>query len=359
MPSQQQLRWSQLRVGITVLVASITLAILIFLMSGSSGPFSSRLYLKSYFQSTAGLRVGAPVTVQGVNIGNVKNIEVVKDPPNKLAPVLVTMKVNKDFAFEIKKDSKAKLATAGVLGELFIDIISKDAKGPQAENGDFLPSEGATDINDMISAGQGTLANMDVLLKRMDRIMSTVENGQGSVGKFINDPSMFNRANEILAQMQQIVGQINNGKGSIGKLLYDDELYRKANKTLDDLNTIVADINAGKGSAGKFLKDEQLYRNANETIAKANQLMTDINNGKGTLGKIAHDEEFAKKVDTLVTNFSKLSDRMEKGEGSVGKMFNDPSIYNNADQMLVETRNLVKSIRENPKRYLTIHFKLF
>ena len=38
---------------------------------------------------------------------------------------------------------------------------------------------------------------------------------------------------------------------------------------------------------------------------------------------------------------------------------NDPSLYNNADQMLVETRNLVKSVRENPKRYLTIKFKLF
>jgi phospholipid/cholesterol/gamma-HCH transport system substrate-binding protein len=359
MPSQQQLRWSQLRVGITVLVASITLAVLIFLMSGSSGPFSGRLYLKSYFQSTAGLRKGAPVTVQGVNIGNVNKIEVVEHPPNPLAPVLVTLKVNKDFAFEIKKDSTAKLATAGVLGELFVDIISKDAKGAPVDDGDVLKSEGATDINDMISAGQGTLANMDVLLKRMDRILATIENGQGTIGKVINDPTMFNRANDILGQMQQIVTEINNGKGSIGKLLNDDELYRKANNTLDQLNQIVSDINAGKGSAGKLLKDEQLYKNANDTIAKADQLITDINNGKGTLGKIAHDEEFAKKIDTMVTNFSKLSDRMEKGEGSVGKLFNDPSLYNNSDQMLVETRNLVKAIRENPKRYLTIHFKLF
>src|SRR3954468_3467116 len=299
MPSQQQLRWSQLRVGITVLVASITLAILIFLMSGSSGPFSSRLYLKSYFQTTAGLRVGAPVTVQGVNIGNVKNIEVVKDSPIPTAHVLVTMKVNRDYAFEIKKDSIAKLATAGVLGELFVDIVSSGAKGAPAVDGDVLQSQGATDIGDMIQAGQGTLANMDVLLKRMDRILTTVENGEGSVGKVLKDPALFNRANDILSQMQQIVGQINNGKGSIGKLLYDDEIYRKANKTLDDLNTIVSDINAGKGSAGKLLKDEGLYRNANETIAKANQLMTDINNGKGTLGKIAHDEEFARKIDTM------------------------------------------------------------
>jgi phospholipid/cholesterol/gamma-HCH transport system substrate-binding protein len=34
-------------------------------------------------------------------------------------------------------------------------------------------------------------------------------------------------------------------------------------------------------------------------------------------------------------------------------------LYNNTDQMLVETRGLVKAIRENPKKYLTIHFKLF
>ena len=42
-----------------------------------------------------------------------------------------------------------------------------------------------------------------------------------------------------------------------------------------------------------------------------------------------------------------------------GKLLRDPSLYTNADQMLIETRGLVKSIRENPKTYLTIHFKVF
>ena len=37
----------------------------------------------------------------------------------------------------------------------------------------------------------------------------------------------------------------------------------------------------------------------------------------------------------------------------------DPSLYNNADQMLVETRNLIAAIRKDPKKYLTIHLKLF
>jgi phospholipid/cholesterol/gamma-HCH transport system substrate-binding protein len=74
---------------------------------------------------------------------------------------------------------------------------------------------------------------------------------------------------------------------------------------------------------------------------------------------IAKDPEFAKKVDSIAANLQVLMARLEAGEGSMGKLSKDPSLYNNADQMLVESRNLVKAIRENPKKYLTIHFKLF
>ena len=61
MPSQQQLKWSQLRVGITVVVALITLAVLIFLMSGTAGLFTTKLTLYAYFDNAEGLLVGAPV----------------------------------------------------------------------------------------------------------------------------------------------------------------------------------------------------------------------------------------------------------------------------------------------------------
>jgi phospholipid/cholesterol/gamma-HCH transport system substrate-binding protein len=356
-PSQQQLRWSQLKVGVTVIIASIVLAVLIFLMSGTSGPFTRRMTFYSYFQSTQGLRVGAPVTLEGVTIGNVKRIKLVEG--RQLDPVEVTMKVDPDFGFRIRKDSTAALATAGVLGELFVDISSKGAKGQQAKNGDILVSAEATQIEDVVKAGQGTLQNMDVLLKRMDRILAGVENGEGSVGKILKDPELYNRANNLLSQMQDMLDSVNKGRGSIGKLLNNDELYNKVNASVDKLSKIVDDINAGKGNAGKLLKDESLYNNLNATSAKLKSLMDDIDAGKGTLGKVAKDPEFAKKVDDTITNLRSLTEKMDSAQGSVGKMFNDPSLYNNADQMLVETRNLVKAIRENPKKYLTIHFKLF
>jgi phospholipid/cholesterol/gamma-HCH transport system substrate-binding protein len=356
-PSQQQLRWSELKVGITVIVACVTLAVLIFLMSGTGGIFSSKLTLRSYFQDTGGLRVGSAVAFQGVTIGNVKGIRVV--PGRPLDPIEVIMKVDRDYQQFVKTDSIADLTAAGVLGELYVNIDSKNAKGQVIQNGGILKSQGATAIDDVVKSGQTTLQNMDVLLRRMDRILATVENGEGSVGKFIKDPALFNRADNILREMQTLVSEINSGKGSIGKLLKDDEMYNRVNATVTKVNKMVDDIDAGKGNAGKFLKDEQLYTNINDTLAKANALVTDINNGKGTLGLIAKDPEFAKKIDSIAANLQVLMSRVEAGEGSTGKLFNDPSLYNNADQMLVESRNLVKAIRENPKKYLTIHFKLF
>jgi phospholipid/cholesterol/gamma-HCH transport system substrate-binding protein len=356
-PSQQQLRWSELKVGITVLVASVVLALLIFLMSGSGGPFGSKLTLKAYFQNASGLRVGAPVALEGVTIGNVKSISVV--PNRQVDPVEVVMKVDAKYRFRIKKDSVASLTASGVLGDLYVNIESVQATGPAVVDGDVLASEGATSIEDTVKAGQTTLQNMDVLLKRMDRILQTVENGEGTVGRLIKDPSLFNRANSMLIQMQSLVDEVNSGKGTVGKLLKDEELYTKINTSVDKLNKIVDDIDAGKGSAGKFLKDEALYRNANETMAKANKLMDDVNAGRGTLGKFAKDEEFARKMENIVTKLSAITTRVDAGEGSVGKLVNDPSLYNNADQMLLESRALLKAIRENPKKYLTIHLKLF
>ena len=60
MPSQKQLKWSQLRVGITVIVASFTLGLLLFLMTGTSGLFTARIKLISYFNNAGGLRVALP-----------------------------------------------------------------------------------------------------------------------------------------------------------------------------------------------------------------------------------------------------------------------------------------------------------
>ena len=359
MPSQKQLKWSQLKVGLTVLVASITLGILIFLMSGTGGLFSRKITLKTYFDNANGLRVGAPVRLAGVDIGNVTSIRVVQDAGKRLTPVEVTMKVNTTFLFNLRKDSLTLLSTAGVLGETYIDIDSSQAKDPQVKDGDILHSRDVPDFSDMVRSGQSTLQNMDALLKRLDRIVAFVESGQGSVGMLIYDPTLYNRLNSTVNEFQGLVNEVAQGKGTLGKLFSDEELYQKVNGTVDKLNTVIDDLNAGKGSAGKFLKDPTLYNTATDTIANVKKLTDDINAGKGAIGKLTKDEEFARKLQNTMDKLSDITTRLEAGEGTAGKLLRDPALFTDADQMLIETRSLVKSIRENPKKYLTIHFRVF
>lgn len=357
MPSQKQLKWSQLRVGLTVVIASIILMVLIFLMSGTGGWFTRKITLRSYFDNAGGLREGAPVRLAGVDIGNVKSVRVVPGKP--ATPVEVTMKVNTKYSFNLRKDSLTLLSTAGVLGETYVDIDSAAAKGPEVADGDTLPAQNQPQLEDVVRASQGTLQNLDSLLKRVDRIMTFIESGQGSIGKVIYDPALYNQLNATVAEFKGLVDDVQNGKGSLGPLFTSDEVYKKAVAAIDKLNAIVDDLQQGKGSAGKLLKDPELFDNANKTIANVRQLTDDINAGKGALGKMTRDQEFANRLQTLMNNLTELSERLQKGEGTAGMLFKDPALYNNSNQMLVETRELVKAIRENPKKYLTFHVKVF
>lgn len=341
------------------MVASITLSILIMLMSGTGGLFTHKIVLRSYFDNAGGLREGAPVRLQGVDIGNVNKIRIVTDPARKLTPVEVTLKVSSRFHPTLHKDSITRLATAGVLGETYIDIDSSTAKGPIVEENDELNTKDTAQIEDVVRASQSTLQNLDALLKRVDRIIAFVESGQGSIGKLIYDAGLYNQLNSTVAEFQNLVSDVSNGKGSIGKLLVDDKLYNNANQTIDKLNGIIDELNAGKGTAGKFLKDPTLYDTANKTIANVKQMTDDINAGKGAIGVLARDEQFAAKLKNTMNRISELSDKLNSGEGTAGKFIQDPAVYNNTNQLLTETRDLIKAIRQNPKKYLTIHLKLF
>jgi phospholipid/cholesterol/gamma-HCH transport system substrate-binding protein len=358
-PSEKQVRWSQLRVGLTVIFASVTLAVLIFVMTGTTGLFTRKISIRAFVDNAGGLRVGAPVRLEGVDIGNVTRIRVVHNPKHALAPVEITMKITTRYEDTMNNACEASLNTAGVLGEVFVDLDCRETKGRPLQAGEVLPTREVPQLQDVVRATQSTIENVNVLLKRVDDIVSYIQNGQGTIGKTIYDPSLYNRADETLKQLQAIAQQLNSPQGSIGKLINSDELYNKANMAVDNVNKLIDEVNNGKGTVGKLLKDPALYDNANHTIKQADDLIAGINQGQGTLGKLAKDQVLANKIDSTVTRLDHIIDRLDKGEGTAGKILVDPSLYNNADQMLVEVRGLIAAVHKDPKKYLTIHLKIF
>jgi phospholipid/cholesterol/gamma-HCH transport system substrate-binding protein len=357
-PSQQEVRWSQLKVGVLVLVALVALTALVFLMSGDTGGFfTGKLTVRSYFENSAGLKVGAPVALEGVTIGNVKGIRVV--PSRNPTPVEVTMKISKKYQEALHADSRTSLNTVGVLGDTIVDIDSKRATGPLLQDKAELPTTETPNLSDVIKSSQGTIEQLNTILAKVDNLVDALNTGKGSIGQLINNPDLYNKAVATINQLNGLVDGISNGKGSIGKLIADDKLYNSANDTVARLDKIATDLDNGKGSVGKLLKDETLYDNLNKTIAQSNQLITDINQGKGALGVMAKDPQFAQKLQDTVAKLDSILDRVDNGEGTLGQLVRNPALYNNTDQMLTETRGLVTAIREDPKKYLTFHVKVF
>ncbi len=359
MPSQKQLKWSQLRVGITVIVSCVTLGVLLFLMSGTRGLFSKRIKLQSYFDNASGLREGAPVRLSGVDVGNVIHIRVVPDKDKQLTPVEVIMKVSTKYGFDLRRDSVISLETAGVLGETYLDIDSSQAVGAIVQDGDTLATQVHPDFNQVVRASQSTLENMDALLKRADRILAFAESGKGSLGKLIYDPTLYNRISATVADLQGMVEEVAKGHGSLGALINKNDAYDKFLATLDKMNAVIDDVQAGKGTAGKLLKDPSLYDNANDTMANIKKVSETINSGKGTIGRLVEDDELAKKLDITITKLSELTSELEAGQGTAGKLFKDETLYNNANQMITEASALVKAVKENPKKYLSIKLHIF
>ena len=358
MPSRKEIQWSQLRVGALVLAAMAVLIGLIFLMSGSSGGlFARKLLLRSYFENAAGLKDGAPVTLEGVTIGNVIHVRVV--PDRNPTPVEVTMQVGREWLHDLHTDSTASINQAGVLGDSYVDLSSAHASGPAPGNDAELKASGSPSIQDVIRTSQISIEQLTTLLRKVETLVDTLNSRRGTLGDLINDPELGRKITLIASDLQTITSAIAAGKGSLGKLVDDDTLYTRANSAVNRLDRIATDLDQGKGSAGKLLKDDSFYNNLNAAVANANQLVTEINSGKGALGMIAKDPAFAAKLDDTVTRLDSILKSVDEGKGSLGQLVQNRSFYDHADQTLDQTQQLVKSIREDPKKYLVIRMKIF
>jgi phospholipid/cholesterol/gamma-HCH transport system substrate-binding protein len=341
-----------------VLVAMAILIGLVLLLGRSTGGlFAPKLILRSYFSNAGGLKNGAPVTLEGVTIGNVIGIRVMRD--RNPTPVEVTMRVGERYLHDLHTDSTTSIAQAGVLGDSYVDIDSTRATGPQPSNRAELRATESPTIQSVISSSQESIDQVSVLMKKIQILVDSLNSKKGTVGALINDPGLLARISRIADDLEKITGTISQGNGTLGKLINDDTLYTNANATIARLNDVANGLEQGRGTAGKLLRDDALYNNLNATVVNANQLISEINSGHGSIGKLAKDPTFARKLDDTVTRLDSILSNIDEGKGTIGQLVQNRSLYEHADGTLDQTEQLVKSIRENPKKYLVIRLKLF
>ncbi len=399
-PTQRYLGFSQLRVGIFVLVGLLILGFLILNATGDFNPFEKKIRLKARFATADGLREGAEVQLAGVTIGKVEEVKLLPPDSPEDARVEATLIVEEIFdgkpiSERIRTDSTAQLIATSILAnDKMINITPGSPKGQNISEDAVLNSTESMSINQLTQTGNELLQQINKMSVPTNEILNKANRGEGTLGRVINDESLYNNLDATVGEtkltmtkLQNTLDRVNTGEGSAGKLLNDPQLYDNLNQTVAQLEAISRDLRAGRGTAGKLFRDDALYNDTRAAIAdlrvsaaKINviaddfkTITNDLNEGRGTAGKFLKDERLYEDARVAIAKFSTTAEKFEiilgdaqNGKGTIGKLLTDETLFNNVNQtasnvnqLSSESTKLIYDFRQNPKKYLTIQFKLF
>ena len=79
----------------------------------------------------------------------------------------------------------------------------------------------------------------------------------------------------------------------------------------------------------------------------------------GQARRAAVEVEIRIRVEIADLRIAGFVDQIDKGQGTLGKLYRDPSLYENLNQSTAEITKLIYDLRQDPKKYLTIRFRLF
>jgi len=350
MAQRKQLTWAELRVGLFVLAGLFIMAIAIFYVTGA-GILGPKYRVVTYLPEVESLTDGAPVRLDGLEVGNVQTMRLTPHPQDTMHNIELTLRIDKKFQDSIRTDSKAGLATEGLLGNRFV-TISRGLTGTVIPNNGVIPGKAELEMKAMIEKGTALMDNMGALSQDLRGIVDKVQNGQGSIGLFMNDPAFYNHLNSTAARLDALAGSIQKGEGTLGKLTASDELYNK----VDDL---VSAVQEQKGTIGKLVYDPAMYDSAKGFMDKGNGVLDDVRAGKGTIGKALYDQTLYNNLRDASANVRDATAKLNANEGTAGKLFNDPKLYDNMTALTADMRLMINDFRQNPKKFLHVKLAVF
>jgi phospholipid/cholesterol/gamma-HCH transport system substrate-binding protein len=350
MAQRKQLTWTELRVGVFVLVGLAILGIGIFYITGA-GMLGPKYRLITYLNEVQGVTVGAPVSLDGVEIGNVESIRINPRPEDEAHNIQLVLRISRKFAPDIRSDSTASLITEGLLGNRYVNV-TRGHSGEQVPNNGVLQGKEEAEMKEI-------MGRVGALADDMRAVIDQARNGNGSIGKLINDPQLYDNLNATAVRLNQIAGSIQQGKGSVGKLLNSDELYAKVDSAVGNVNDVVAAVKDQKGTAGKLIYDPAVYDSAKTFLNNSNDLMAGVRQGKGSLGKIVNDDQLYNNLRDASAQVRDATTKLNSNTGTAGRLMTDPALYDNLTGATADLRLLLGDFRKDPKKFLHVKLSIF
>ena len=410
MPQKKQVRVAELKLGIFIAAVVILFLVLILQQSWGLNFFSSSEHIVTYLTDVGGLKSGAPVWLAGIEIGRVRSVSIIKPEDyegnapiyrrieetigriepleampersaeneralrdlyddvrglkQRLRMVEILLDVKKEYIDRIGRDSEVSIESKGLIGDSFIDISPGATGIKPLLKGDYyiIESVQSPGFREIMTGANDVVANFGVLSEHFKNLTQRITSDtiSGGIINIIDDAQKtVGQASRTFSQATSLLTAMQQGDGTVGKFVSDPTLYNRLVESLEKFNSLAEDIQKGDGTLGKFINDPSLFESAAGTLQKTEAIMARIEKGEGTLGKLTTDEALYERTTAALDSFASLTEEINRGEGTLGKILKDPSLYNNLDQSTSEITKLLYDIRKDPKKFLTIRFKLF
>jgi phospholipid/cholesterol/gamma-HCH transport system substrate-binding protein len=330
--------WAELRVGIVVLAALAIATFAVMTLGGRLGVFSEKYPLYTYMPSVSGLQPGAPVRLAGVDVGTVDQVEFIPAVDRDsiaerfsqaygdslgARALLIRFTVEEGVQEKVTRSSRAKIGTVGLLGDKYLDLEVGDPREPPLTSGDIVLNEAPLDYEGLIARAAEGVEELVGSLEGTRVLVARINTGEGTLGKLINDPALYNQWVQLTERGTNLVTSMESGEGTLPALINDEELYEQLVRTTADLQQLTAQIRQGEGTLGRLVQDPELYGEMVKTMREGQQLIAD----------------------------------MERGEGTIARLVNDPALYERLNRFVVESQSLLADIQQNPRKY--INLKIF
>lgn len=263
--------------------------------------------LYATYDNVEGLAPSSPVTINGLPVGRVLDIDFA-DVSGKL---VVKFVVEKDFEFS--QNSIARVYGGGLIGGKSLAIVPSYEKGLMAKSGDTLPGEIEEGIMELVNE------RLTPLQEKVEAVIDDTDSLLTGVNSVLDTDTRSNLRSAI-ANFTQASNELRGITTSLNTMLTKNEA--KFNRTFENLDTM----------SGNFAT-------LSDSLSRV------------PIGTMVAD------LQKVVSDFEELSNKLNSPEGTVGKLLNDDDLYVNLDRTANQMGDLLQDMKLNPKRY--VHFSLF
>lgn len=306
----------EIKVGL-VFLASVAIFVWGFNFLKGTSMFSGSRLLYAVYDKVDGLDKANKVKVNGLNIGQVKDLDFLEGSSKIVAEFYIKSDI------KIPANSVARIYATDLLGSKAVEIILGDSK-KYLQSGDTLRSEMESSLKDQLSEQVEPLKKKAlVLINSVDSVMMVIQ-------------SIFNENTR-----SSLASSLENIRNTLGNL-------ENASSNIDTI------LISGKARVQNIMANaESISRNLKENNENINTILTNFAALSDSLAE-ADIPQTIRDASTAVNNLKVISDKINRGEGTLGQLITNDSLYLELNNSMNSLKLLLEDIRLNPKKYVKL-----